>query len=61
MVKLYQKAQERYDKDIDILKILKVMRNLKILLSDKMMSAQAKVLIHNDKRNVINIDTSNSE
>ena len=58
---MYEESDERIDAELDIVRMLRDLRNAKILLSNTMMDKTTKFEIaHNDK-NLIRLDTSDEE
>jgi len=58
---LYDLSSERIEKETDIVKIMKKLRNLKILLSNSLMTPEVKFSIAYTDKNVINLDESIQE
>lgn len=58
---MYEESDERIDAELDIVRMLRDLRNAKILLSNTMMDKATKFdIAHNDK-NLIRLDTSDEE
>ena len=56
--RLYTQGQERIEKEFDIVKIIKALRNMKILLKREFERDQKlKIDVNNVGKNVINIDS----
>lgn len=60
-LKLYDKGQDRIDTDLDIVKIMKSIRNMKILMRNSFMDDETKFQITHSRKNLINLDTSSNE
>lgn len=57
LTKLYKKAENRINKELDIVKILTNVRNLKILLKNSMIDEQVRFEIAHADKNLISLDT----
>lgn len=57
MQKLYDKGQEMIETQLNILKIVKNLRNLKILMRGSMMTEKVKQQIAHEEKNLINLDS----
>lgn len=57
-LKLYNKGQDRIDAELDIVKIMKNLRNIKILMRNSFMDDEIKYQITHARKNLLNIDTS---
>ena len=55
-IKLYEKGQERIESELDIVKIIRSIRNMKVLLKNSFMDEEIKYKILHSKKNLINID-----
>ena len=60
-LKLYEKGQDRIDTELDIVKMMKSLRNMKILMRNSFMDEEVKYQITHSKKNLINIDTSSED
>ena len=60
-IKLYDKGQDRIDTELDIVKMMKSLRNMKILMRNSFMDEEVKYQITHAKKNLINIDTSSDD
>ena len=58
---LYEKGQDRIDTELDIVKIMKSLRNMKILMKNSFMDGEVKYQITHAKKNLLNIDTSSDD
>ena len=54
---MYKEGQERLEKEFDIARILKKLRDLNTFVKNKMIDEKTKVEIKNSYKNVIAIDT----
>lgn len=60
LVKLFSISQKKIEKNLDILYIIRNLRNLKIL-SEKFMDQEEQFYVERNNKNVINLDTSEDE
>ena len=60
-LKLYEKGQDRIDSELDIVKIMRSLRNLKILMRHSFMDEEVKYQISHARKNLLNIDTSSDD
>lgn len=60
MMKLYSRSRERIDSELNIVKILSSLRDIKILMKHSLMSPQIKHMIKNSDKYLISIDDSTS-
>jgi hypothetical protein len=59
LMKLYINGTEKLEKELDIVKIIKYLKNLRILVKDKFFKDKVELFkIEHDKKNVINLDES---
>lgn len=54
--RLYETGIEKIDKELDIVKIIKALRSLKIFYKDRVKKID-RVLLNNHEENIIDIDT----
>ena len=59
--KLFEKTQERLDIELDIVKLIRNIRNSKYLLQSSLMNPEIKFQLAHTAKNYINIDSSSSE
>merc|ERR1712224_205510 len=57
MTKLYEKSSERIDKELDIVVLMKRVRNMKILLKSSMLDEKTKYKIAHKGKNVIDLSS----
>ena len=55
-MKLYEKGQDRIDTELNIIKIMKSVRDMKVLLKSSLMDKEAKFQIKHSRKNLIDID-----
>lgn len=60
-LKMYERGQGRIESELNIVKIMKSVRNMKILMRHSFMDDEIKYQISHSKKNLINIDTTSSE
>ena len=58
---MYKQSEDKIDKILDMLTLVKNLRANKLLISHSMMTSQIKALIKNTKPFIINIDDSESD
>ena len=56
--RLYQAGEERLEEELNIVKIIKNLKNLRILTKNKFIDPKTQVLINHDIKNIINLDES---
>ena len=56
--RLYEDGQGRLEKEFDIVRIIRNIRNMKIFLKTTIMNKQTQVMLQNQKSNIIDIDSS---
>ncbi len=56
MQKIYDVGSQRLDDELDMVKIIQIMRNLKVLLKDKIISKDLKNKIKSSNKNIINLE-----
>jgi len=54
-------AEERIEKQLDIVKILNNLKNLKLLMKDKLKDEKNMFLIENDAKKLISLDTTSED
>ena len=59
--RLYTQGQERMEKEFDVVKIIRSVRNVKTFVSSSLMNLQDKVSVDNGHKNVIDIDAIHEE
>ena len=57
-IKLYDRGKNRIEGELDIVKIIKSIRNMKILMKNSFMNEEVIHQIYHSKKNLINIDES---
>jgi len=55
-MRLYERAEERVENELDICYIIKTLRNLNIFMKNTSMTKQVKFEIAHSKLNLINLD-----
>ena len=58
---MYDRGTERIEKEFNLVKIIKSLRDMKIFLKSTMLDSTKIFMIKHSKPNVINIDTSSNE
>ena len=58
---MYEESAERIDAELDIVKMLRDLRNFKILLTNTMMDKSTKFEIAHSDKNLIKLDTSDED
>jgi len=58
--KLYHDGTHRLEQELDILKILKSLRNMKILLKNKFLDEEMQFQIEHNNKNVISLSSCSS-
>jgi hypothetical protein len=61
MARLFRRGEELIDKEMDMIKIIKAIRNLKVVLKSRIIDKATMFQIKNSGKNVINIDKESSE
>ena len=61
LLKLYYIAEERINKEMNMVKLIKGLRNIKILMKNSMMSKDVRFQLEHVDKNVINLDTSSDD
>ena len=60
LYRLYGRGKDQIEKELDIIKLLGTLRNMKIFIQEKMMGKIDKLKVQNAKKNVIDLDTDSS-
>ena len=60
LIKLYNKAEMRIENELDVVKIVKHMRELKIIAKNSLLNAFTKFQIEHANNNVINLESEGS-
>lgn len=58
LIKLYNEADEKICNDLNVVKLIKNLRDLRIMVNSTMMDRMTKFQIDHSKKNVINIESS---
>ena len=58
LTKLYQVGESRIERELDIIKIMNTLRNVKIILRNSMMSDEVLEQMRHTNKNLINLDSS---
>ena len=58
---MYEDGFGRIEKEFDIVKIIKGLRDIKIITKEVLMDKVTKVKVQNDGNNVINIDSEGAD
>lgn len=61
LVRLYMRAQEKYEREISIEKIVKTIKTLKIFIKHKLMTEADRPIIERHKTNLVYVDTTEDE
>ena len=61
VMRLYLDSNERIQKELDIAKIVRSIRNTKVFIRSKLMDRRTKMLVEHNDKNVINLDSSLDE
>jgi hypothetical protein len=56
--RLFERGQERLEKEMDIIKMIKSLRNIKIFLKSKLLDPRTNMKIKHHLKNLISVDTS---
>lgn len=60
-MKLYKKAEVQINEDLDVVKIIKLIREMNILTSHSMMNKFTKFQIDHAYKNVINLESNDED
>ena len=60
-MKLYERGQDRVEAELNIVKIMKSLRDMKILMKNSMMDKQVRYQIRHSEKNILNLDSTSSE
>ena len=60
-MKLYERGQDRIESELNIVKIMKSMRDMKILMKNSLMDNQIRYQIKHSEKNILNLDSTSSE
>jgi hypothetical protein len=58
---LYKLGKERIQKELDISKLVKNLRNLKILVKNSFLNEKIGYMIYHSRKNILDIDIENEE
>jgi hypothetical protein len=58
---LYKLGKERIQKELDISKLVKNLRNLKILVKNSFLNEKIGFMIYHSRKNILEIDIKNEE
>ena len=58
---LYKLGKERIQKELDISKLVKNLRNLKILVKNSFLNEKIGFMIYHSRKNILEIDIENEE
>jgi hypothetical protein len=58
---LYKLGKERIQKELDISKLVKNLRNLKILVKNSFLNEKIGFMIYHSRKNILDIDIENEE
>jgi hypothetical protein len=61
MLRLFRRGEELIDKEMDMVKIIKAIRNLKVVLKSRLIDKATMFQIKNSGKNIINIDKESDE
>ena len=61
LMKLFDMAEERLEKEMNMVKMIKGLRTIKILMKNSLLSKEIQDQISHTDKNIINLDTSSSE
>ena len=61
MQKLYEEGEDRIDTELDIVKIMKGVRDAEVMLKSSVMDNEAQFQIQHAEKNYINIDDTDEE
>lgn len=61
VLRLYEEGQERIDRELDIVKIIKTLRMSKIFLKSSLITPEVRFAILHAEQNYINIDLSDDD
>ena len=57
---MYEDGTQRIEAELNIVKVIRALRNIKILMRNSLMSKRVKYEIKHAEKNLINIDSSDS-
>ena len=57
MQRLYEEGQDRIETELDLVKLMKNLRNMKVLMRNSLMNKQVKFDILHSYKNLINLDS----
>ena len=58
---LFGQTKERLNKELNIIRLVKTIRNIKLFLDSNLMDHKTQFKIHHDAKNYVNIDLSSSD
>ena len=58
LIKLFDKASEKIDKELNVVKVIRNLRNLKILIKNTFMNDEMKEEIKYSNKNIIDLEES---
>jgi len=58
---LYKLGKERIQKELDVSKLVKNLRNLKILVKNSFLNEKIGFMIYHSRKNILDIDIENEE
>ena len=61
LYRLYDRGTAQIEKELDMVKLLRTVRNIKIFLKQEVLTPEMKLKIKHSTTNVIDIDTSQDE
>ena len=56
--RLFEIGEAQLEKEMDMVKIIRSLRNLKVFIKDRVMDEKTKLDIYHSAKNIINIDSS---
>jgi hypothetical protein len=58
LLKLYHEAEQKINEDLNVVKLIKNLRDMRILVNSHLMDRKTKFQIEHSKKNIINIESS---
>ena len=59
--RLYNEGQDRIEKEFDLVKIIKSIRNMKVIMKHKLMNEKLKLEVKHSEKSVIDVESTPSD